>query len=144
MAQTEYRDVLGVDKDKLYSVIVHYEDYPQFVEGCTAVKVGERKDGKVRVSYEVNVMSQNVTYTLDHEENPKTGKVEWQLVESNFFKRNTGHWEIKPSGNGKTDVVYALEVEFKVPVPGFILNRLVKGSLPGMVKSFEKQAKKTP
>src|SRR6478672_11249610 len=117
MAQTEYREVLGVDKDKLYSVIVQYENYPQFVEGCTAVKVGERKDGKVRVSYEVNVMSQNVTYTLDHREDPQAGKVEWNLVESNFFKKNSGSWIVKSTGQDKTETVYDIEVEFKVPVP---------------------------
>lgn len=144
MAQTEFHDVLSVDKEKLLSVITRYEDYPQFVEGCTAVKVERpsegKSEGKIRVEYQVNVMSQNVTYTLDHWEDRKTGKVEWALVESNFFKKNNGSWEVKSVGTGKSDVTYALDVEFKVPVPGFILNRLVKGSLPGMVKSFEKQA----
>ena len=141
MAQTEFREVLSVDKDKLLSVITRYEEYPGFVEGCTSVEVN-RSEGKVRVSYHVNIMSQDVKYTLDHFEDPTSGKVEWQLVESNFFKKNNGRWEVKPAGSGKSDVLYALDVEFKVPVPGFILNRLVKGSLPGMVRSFEKQAKK--
>lgn len=142
MAQTEYRQVLSVEKEKLLAVITRYENYPRFVDGCTAVDVEKRGDGSVRVKYQVNVMSQDVNYTLDHYENQSTGRVEWSLVDSNFFKKNQGHWEIKEAGQGKVDVVYALDVEFKVPVPGFILNRLVKGSLPGMVKSFEKQAQK--
>lgn len=142
MAQTEFHDVLSVESKLLLSVIQNYGDYPDFIDGCTGVQVGEKKDGKVRVSYRVNLMSQDVQYTLDHVENPEEGKIEWHLVESNFFKKNNGRWEIKSLGDGKTDVTYALDVEFKVPVPGFILNRLVKGSLPGMVKSFEKQAKK--
>jgi len=142
MAQTEFRDVLAVDKEKLLSVITSYEDYPQFIEGCTEAHVQERADGRARVTYRVNVMSQDVNYTLDHFEDPSTGQIRWSLVDSNFFKKNDGHWEVKSLGNGKSDVVYALDVEFKVPVPGFILNRLVKGSLPGMVRSFEKQAQK--
>jgi ribosome-associated toxin RatA of RatAB toxin-antitoxin module len=143
MAQAEFREVLGTDKDKLFSVITRYEDYPQFVEGCSSVQVDRQAPGKIRVTYRVNVMSQDVTYTLDHKEDSATGVVEWTLIESNFFKKNTGRWELKASGSGKTDVLYSLELEFKIPVPGFILNRLVKGSLPGMVKSFEKQAKKS-
>lgn len=143
MSQTEFRDVLAVDKEKLFSVITHYEDYPNFVEGCTSASVEKTEKGKSRVKYHVNVMSQDITYTLDHFENPENGKVEWTLVESNFFKKNSGRWEVKPAGNEKTDVLYVLDVEFKVPVPGFILNRLVKGSLPGMVKSFEKKAKQS-
>lgn len=143
MAQTEFHDILSVDKEKLISVITRYEEYPQFVEGCKAVKVSPLSEGKIRVEYQVNVMSQNVTYTLDHWEDRQSGKVEWELVDSNFFKKNNGWWIVKSLGNGKSDVMYALDVEFKVPVPGFILNRLVKSSLPGMVKSFEKQASRS-
>lgn len=140
MAQAEFREVLSVDKDKLLSVITTYEAYPEFVEGCKAVQVQRNSDGSSRVTYQVTVMSQDISYTLDHREDSSQGTVQWKLVESNFFKKNDGKWEIKQAGKGKSDVVYSLDVEFKVPVPGFILNRLVKGSLPGMVKSFEKQA----
>src|SRR4051812_4919144 len=119
MAQTEFHDVLSVNPEKLLSTITQYEDYPKFVEGCTSVKVDRFPDGKVRVEYQVTVMSQNVSYTLDHWEDRKTGKVEWELVDSNFFKKNNGRWIVKPLGAEKVDVTYALEVEFKVPVPGF-------------------------
>jgi ribosome-associated toxin RatA of RatAB toxin-antitoxin module len=140
MAQAEYREVLPVAKDKLIATIANYENYPQFIDGCKSVEVERKSDGVVRVLYHVNIMSQDVTYTLDHKENRDNGTIEWNLVESNFFKKNNGKWEVKNAGSGKADVLYSLDVEFKVPVPGFILNRLVKGSLPGMVKSFGKQA----
>ena len=41
-----------------------------------------------------------------------------------------------------TDLRYVIEIEFKIPVPGLILNRLIKSSLPSMVRSFESQARK--
>ncbi len=141
MAQAEFKEVLNVDFDKLFQTITEYEHYPQFVEGCQSVDVKRVNDGQARVNYQVSVMSQNVLYVLDHHEDRKSGSIEWSLVESNFFKKNIGKWELKPAGQGKTEVLYAIEVDFKVPVPGFILNRLVKGSLPGMVRSFEKRAK---
>jgi ribosome-associated toxin RatA of RatAB toxin-antitoxin module len=140
MAKAEFHDVFSVNRDQLYAAITQYENYPQFVEGCTAVKVDRQGPGKARVVYHVNVMSQDVTYTLDHVENVEKGIVEWILVDSNFFKKNVGSWQIKSVGSGKTDVTYNIDVEFKIPVPGFILNKLVKGSLPGMVRSFEKRA----
>ena len=143
MAQTEYRDVLSVEFEKLYSAILRYEEYPQFVEGCESVRVEPSSNGVTRVHYKVNVMSQDVSYTLDHKADRETGKIEWSLVDSNFFKKNIGRWELRNAGAGKTEALYAIDVEFKVPVPGFILSRLVKGSLPGMIKSFEKQAQKS-
>jgi len=66
--------------------------------------------------------------------------VHWSLIESDSFRTNNGRWEIKEAGPGKTDVKYSLEIDFTIPVPGFILNRLVKGSLPSMVKSFVSRA----
>ena len=142
MAQAEFQEVLSVDSEKLYQAIIDYELYPQFVDGCHSVSVERISSSQAQVTYHVNVMSQDVKYVLNHHESRDHWKVEWTLVESNFFKKNVGRWELKPVGVGKTQVKYTLEVEFKVPIPGFILNRLVKGSLPGMVRSFEKQARK--
>lgn len=141
MAQAEIHEVLPVDKDKFFETVVRYEEYPKFVDGCASVKVERKGPGKARVTYLVQMMGKDVDYVLDHEEDPATGVVHWQLVESSIFKKNVGRWEIRPSGAGKADVRYSLDLEFKIPVPGFILNRLVKGSLPGMLRSFEGRAK---
>lgn len=140
MAQAEYQDTLSVPKDRLFEVITHYEDYPQFVEGCTRVEVERKGPGKARVTYHVSMMKE-VTYTLDHEEDRDSGEVRWTLVESDFFSRNTGRWKLEAAGDGETDALYELDVEFKIKVPGFILKKLVKGNLPSMVKGFEKRAK---
>ena len=141
MAQAEYRDVFNVPKEKLYSVITQYENYPKFVQGCQSVDVSRQSGGETRVVYSVSLMSKEVTYTLVHTEDPAEGKMNWSLIDSDFFKKNTGGWTIKELSPGKTEIVYSLEVEFKVPVPGFILNRLIKNSLPELVKSFEKKAR---
>jgi ribosome-associated toxin RatA of RatAB toxin-antitoxin module len=142
MAHAEFRDVMAVDAQKLIQVITEYQKYPEFLEGCHSVQVKPADAAhSVRVSYEVSVMSQNVSYTLDHHEDKARGQVVWELVESNFFKKNVGRWEVKSLGPNQSEALYSIEVEFKVPVPGFILNRLVKGSLPSLVKSFEKRAR---
>lgn len=139
MAKAEIRETLAVDSKALFDVITRYEDYPQFVEGCTSVEVERKGPGRARATYKVSMMK-DITYTLDHREDPEKGIIEWTLVDSDFFKLNSGRWELKAAGAGKTEAHYALEAEFKIPVPGLILNRLIKGSLPPMVKSFEKRA----
>lgn len=141
MAQAEIHEVLSVSKDKLWEAITRYEDYPKFVDGCKSVKVERKSAGHARASYHVSMMKE-INYTLDHKEDREKGLVEWELVDSDMFKKNVGRWEIKDAGGGKTDVKYFVEVEFKVSVPSFVLNPLVKKSLPGMIKSFEKQAQK--
>jgi len=141
MAQAEIHEVLPVDCDKLFAAIISYEEYPKYVDGVTGIKVERKGAGQARVTYNVSMMK-DVTYTLDHKEDQALGTIEWTLVESDFFKANKGIWKLKSVGAGKTDVTYKIEVEFKIPVPGLILNRLIKGSLPSMLKCFENRAKK--
>jgi ribosome-associated toxin RatA of RatAB toxin-antitoxin module len=140
MAEAEFHQVLLIDRDKLFQAITSYENYPKFVEGCTGVQVERKGPGQAKVTYRVSMMK-DIVYTLEMTEDNAAGVVRWSLVDSDFFKKNNGVWELKEAGPGKTDVRYKLDVEFKISVPGFILNRMVKGNLPGMVKSFEKQAR---
>jgi len=101
--------------------------------------VDRKSPGHARVTYKVNMMKE-VNYTLDMHEDREAGTVKWSMVESDSFKTNNGRWEIKEIAPGQTDVKYWLEIDFTIPVPGFILNRLVKAQLPTMVKSFVKRA----
>jgi ribosome-associated toxin RatA of RatAB toxin-antitoxin module len=142
MADASIEKVLDVEFEKLFKIITDYASYPEFVEGCEGVKVLGKKGDATHVQYSVNMMKE-FTYTLAHKEDAKKGVIEWALVDSDFFKKNSGRWELKPAGKGKTEARYSLEVEFTVPVPGFILKRLVKGNLPGMLDAFESRAKKS-
>jgi ribosome-associated toxin RatA of RatAB toxin-antitoxin module len=140
MAQAEHKAVLSCDKDTLFKVITDYGSYPAFVEGAKHVTVA-RDGGKITATYAVSMMK-DVNYRLEHFEDAAAGVVSWKLIDSDTFKKNDGRWELKALGPGQTEATYRLDVEFKIPVPGFILNRLVKGSLPSMVKSFERRAQK--
>ena len=140
MAQAEHKQIVAVDSDRFYKAIVQYEEYPKFVEGCNGVEVERKGPGEARTHYKMNIM-RDVSYTLDHKEFPDQKKMEWSLVRSDALKKNIGRWELTPLADGKTEVKYAVEIEFNIPVPGFILNQLVKSSIPSMIKSFEKRAK---
>jgi len=142
MAVAEFRKTLEVDRDKLFAAITQYEDYPKFVDGVVEAKVERKSAGHARTTYKINMMKE-VNYTLDIQEDAGAGRVQWSLVESDSFKVNNGLWELKTVGPGKTDVLYRLEIEFTFSVPGFILNKLVKGSLPSMVNSFVKRTQKS-
>jgi ribosome-associated toxin RatA of RatAB toxin-antitoxin module len=140
MALAEIRDIFPVETNRVFSVLTQYENYPQFVDGCKAVQVQKCHSGMVRVHYQVSVMAKEIHYILEHREYPEIGVMEWDLIESSFFKKNQGRWEVKSAGVGKSDVLYQLDIEFKIPVPGFIFKQLVKGSLPGMMRNFQRKA----
>ncbi|RYZ66446.1 MAG: hypothetical protein EOP09_12665 [Proteobacteria bacterium] len=141
MAKAEYSQTVDVPLEKFFDTIVGYENYPQFVEGCKKVEVERKAAGHAVVKYHVSMMK-DLWYRLEQTEDRASGKMSWKLIDSDTLKSNVGEWTLKPGKNpNQTDIDYKLDIEFNIPVPGFILSKLVKGSLPAMVKSFEKFAK---
>jgi ribosome-associated toxin RatA of RatAB toxin-antitoxin module len=140
MAQTEYKTVVAVSREKFFQAIARYEDYPKFVDGCKDVQVERHGNGEARATYKMNIVRE-LSYILDHREIPDQGRLEWKLVSSDLLKKNVGSWTLKEVGPGKTEVLYQIEIEFNIPVPSFVLGPLVKSSIPTMIKGFEKQAK---
>jgi len=141
MAKADLTKTVGVSKDEFFDAVVGYEAYPQFVAGCKKVEVERKAPGQSRVTYHVSMMK-DLWYTLDHVEDRKKGTISWTFVKSDTLTANSGLWTLKPAGEGKAEVKYEIDIEFNIPVPGFILSKLVKGSLPSMIEGFEKQAKK--
>lgn len=139
MATASQTVVMNVGRDEIKSVIVDFESYPQFVEGVHSAKtLSTQSAGEKRVQYGVSLLGKEIHYTLDHKEEGDT--IRWNFVESNILKENSGSWTLKSLGPNKTEVRYEVTLEFKIYVPGMVLNGLVKSSLPKMLSSFEKKA----
>ena len=138
MAKADIEEVLDVPKDKLFDVITRYEEYPEFVTGVRKIEVERKGPGKARCKYHVS-MIKDIEYTLDITDDRDAGTIQWSLVESDAMKVNNGFWKLTAEGDDQTHVRYELEVEFSFPVPGFVLKKLVKGSLGPMVRSFEER-----
>jgi ribosome-associated toxin RatA of RatAB toxin-antitoxin module len=141
MAEASKTIEMGVSQGDLWKVIIDYEKYPSFVDGANTVKILSREKGHVRVQYGIQLLGKDITYTLDHYEDGPGG-MRWKLVESNILKANEGAWKLKKLSDSTTEVTYSLALDFKIYVPGMILNGLVKSSLPKMLDNFEKRTRK--
>lgn len=142
MPKAEIKEIFDINRDALWKVITDYERYAGFIDGCRSAKI-KQKDGAASVAvYDIS-MIRDISYTLKHVEDPSAFTMRWTMVESDFLKKNDGQWVLREVGPAKTEVSYQVDVEFGIPVPGFMLSRLIKSSLPALVKSFVTQAKKT-
>jgi len=139
MTKIELQDILSINKDRIFQTVAKYENYPKFLYGVKSVEVERTSASTARVSCHI-VFLKDMVYTLDLVEDKKHGTIKWSLDKSDLFKVNQGLWEIKDLGSGRSSVRYCLELEFKVPVPGLILKRLLKRKLSSIVKDFEKEA----
>jgi len=141
MSQAEFSKEVTTSAENFFKAVTDYAKYPDFVDEMDKVSVERTGPTTATVKYQLQMMGKNIQYVLSLNENPTATEVSWTLVESDFFKKNDGGWKIKSISPTKANVTYWLDVEFKVPVPGFILKSLVKGSLPSMLENFEKRAK---
>lgn len=132
---------MDVPVEALFKAITDFTAYPEFVSEVVGVEV--QKGGtpeKTRVAFELDVIKR-FKYTLEFKI-VDNKEVSWTLVDSNFFKTNSGKWILKSLPNGKTHATYSLDVSFGFLVPGWISKKLTETNLPRMMESFETQARK--
>ena len=141
MAKATLTKTLETSTGKLFSAITRYEDYPQFVTGCKKVEVERKAPGQARVKYFTNILGKDLWYLLEHTEDPEKGVVTWKLVESDLLKVDSGTWTLKDLGDGKTEVTYGIEIEFKIWIPGPVLKTLTATSLPTVIAEMDRRAK---
>lgn len=139
MAQAKRTEIVDVEINKLYDVIVNYAKYPDFVDGVSSIKVLSQNETSAKVEYEINLIK-SFKYIINTTQKKPTN-VSWALESGDIFKKNDGSWTLKDLGNGKTEVTYALEVDLKMFAPGAILKGLTEKNLPIMMNSFFKRAK---
>lgn len=142
MATASLTKIVDVPKDKFFATVAGYESYPQFVTGCKKIEVERKAPGQSRVKYFVNMLGKDLWYLLEHTEDAAAGILTWKLVESDLLKVDSGTWTLKDLGNGKTEVTYSIEIEFKIWIPGPVLKGLTQTTLPTLIGEYEKQAKK--
>ncbi len=139
MAKAQRTEIFDIDINKFYEILEDYEKYPEFVDGISEIEVLEKTETSAKVRYALNLIKK-FTYTLQMTQQ-KPNKLSWTLESGDFFKTNSGSWELKDLGDGKTEVTYGLEVDFKILAPKMIVNKLVATNLPAMMKSYYKRAK---
>lgn len=140
MAKATRTETVDIDVNKLYETIIDYAKYPEFVDGVSAIKVLSQNETSAKVEYSLNIIK-TFKYIINTKQE-KPNRISWTLDSGDLFKKNNGEWTLKDLGNGKTEVTYSLELDFKLFAPSGILTTLTDKNLPSMMKAFFDRAKK--
>ena len=115
---------VAADPGTVFAVAVDLEDYPEWVGDLKSVVVTERdKNGRPLVAtFRAAAFGRSSTYTLryDYQEAPTV--LSWVMVEGDLTSKLDGSYRFEPADGG-TLVTYQLEVELRVPIPGFVKQR---------------------
>jgi coenzyme Q-binding protein COQ10 len=139
MPQATRTETWDAPIEKIYDVITNYENYPNFVDGCSSVEILEQTELGARVEFGLNLIKKfKYILELTHE---RPNRVKWSFESGAIFKMNEGLWELKDLGDGQTEVTYSLEVAVKGFAPKTIVNTLTSKNLPAMLNSYHEQCK---
>lgn len=131
-------EIFNVEQEKLYDLLIRYEDYPEFMDGVSGVEVLERDENGARVEYSLNIIKK-FRYILNLQQTRPT-KISWSFESGDIFKKNEGSWALKNLSGGRTEVTYTLDVDIKGLVPKTVVKMLTQSNLPSMLKAVEQRA----
>jgi uncharacterized membrane protein len=111
----------------LWAALVDFEDYPLWARDLKQVEVLERDaEGRaVLVSFRAAAMGRSTTYVLRYSHDDAPHRLPWVLERGDIMRRLDGEYRFEPirGDDASTHVVYELEVDLIIPLPGFVKRR---------------------
>ncbi len=123
--QVTERTIIRGTPDQCYAVLTHFEDYPRWAADIKSVHVDERdaQGNAALVTFRAAAFGRSTSLTLRYDYSEAPGKLSWTQERGDITRRYDGSYELLPSGDGGTEVVYTLVVDLIVPLPGFVKRR---------------------
>jgi ribosome-associated toxin RatA of RatAB toxin-antitoxin module len=120
------RMVMRATPERLYETVLDFERYPEWAADIKQVKVIERdEEGRgTLVSWRAAAFGRSTSYTLryDYADAPRT--IAWVLDHADITSQLDGAYRFEAGQEADTTAVtYDLEVQMKIPLPGFVKRR---------------------
>lgn len=127
-----------------YSVVADLEQYPAWAPDIKSVHVDDRDaEGRpTQVTFRAAAFGRSSSNTLVYNYDGAPDVLSWHQVAGDLTSKFDGSYRLLPAEGDGTEVLYTLEVELRVPLPGFIKRRaqsrimhIALASLKGRVES---------
>ena len=125
--QATQRTVIDASPARVWEVLTDFDAYPTWARDLKSAEVVARDDeGRARdVAFRAAAMGRSTTYTLRYDYGGAPKVLAWRLLEGDITRKLDGSYELSPVDHDpdRTEVVYHLEVDLVVPLPGFVKRR---------------------
>lgn len=121
---TEHMSV-SASPERCFAVVADIERYPEWAADIKEVTVQER-DAEGRpssVTFRAAAFGRSTSYTLSYDYSQAPRVLAWRLTHGDITTKLDGSYVFESAEGGGTDIKYHLEVELRVPIPGFIKMR---------------------
>jgi ribosome-associated toxin RatA of RatAB toxin-antitoxin module len=119
------RMVVRASPERCFAVVADIEHYPDWVPDMKEVTVHDRDDQGYPhlVTFRAAAFGRSTTYTLEYDFSQAPRIVAWRLTKGDITTKLDGQYVFDAAADGGTELTYHLEVEIRVPIPGFIKMR---------------------
>lgn len=121
------RIIIDANPEQCFAVAVDFARYPEWATDVKHVSIEQvDEDGRGSdVEFRAAAMGRTTTYTLRYYYGSNPLRFAWKLVEGDLTRKLDGEYEFQPvqDNSERTEVIYNLEVDLRVPIPGFVKRR---------------------
>lgn len=137
--QTTERMVVEASPERCFAIVSDIERYPEWVGDLKEVDVVERDDEHrpVVVAFRAAAFGRSTSYTLVYDYSNAPHQFAWVQRSGDLTNRLDGFYRFTPAPGGRTEITYQLQVELKVPLPGFIKRRAEGNILHAAVRDLK-------
>lgn len=123
--QATERTTIDAPPEECFRTAADFEEYPEWARDIKQATVLERDaEGRAtRVAYRAAAMGRSACYVLAYDYGKAPRELSWELVEGDVVRRLDGAY-VFDAHDGGTEVTYHLDVELRVPLPGFVKRRV--------------------
>jgi ribosome-associated toxin RatA of RatAB toxin-antitoxin module len=123
--QATERMVVAATPARCFDVSSDIGAYPEWAADIKEVTIDERDEqGRPKVvTFRAAAFGRSTSYTLAYDYSEAPEVLAWVQTRGDITSKLDGRYVFAPNGDGSTEVTYHLEVEMKVPLPGFIKMR---------------------
>ena len=138
---TEHTTV-SAPPERCYAVVTDIERYPEWAADIKQVTV-ERRDGDGRplvCTFRAAAFGRSTSYSLEYDYSEAPHVLSWRQTRGDITTKLDGRYVFEPAVGGGTDVTYHLEVELRVPIPGFIKLRAASRIISTALRELKARA----
>ena len=121
---TEHTSV-SAPPERCFAVVADIEHYPEWAADIKEVTVLDRdQQGRpLLVTFRTAAFGRSTSYTLSYDYADAPLVLAWHLTQGDITSKLDGSYIFDAAAGGGTEITYHLEVELRVPIPGFIKMR---------------------
>jgi ribosome-associated toxin RatA of RatAB toxin-antitoxin module len=139
MAVTDSKEVIiEASREEVLDVIADVESSPEWSPAQQQVEIVDKDDEGRPHRVRMKVKSAGITDECVVEYTWTDDVISWSLVSSSAQKRQDASYTLSSEGD-KTRVKFDLTVDPKIPVPGFVMKRAIKGAMNDATDGLRKR-----